>query len=96
MGCLGNGTMVYKNGEKYEGEWVCDLRDGIGSFFEMKEGKYKLKYFGEWKNDQPMVSVLTSITSCVLSKGEGVFHDDDGYRYEGQWKYGIHQTFRLR
>jgi len=61
--------MVYKNGEKYEGEWVRDLREGIGSFFALKEGKYKLKYFGEWKNDQPMVHLLTSIAKFCLVEG---------------------------
>ena len=39
--------MNYNNGDKYDGEWKNDLREGNG-IYEYKNGD---KYKGEWKND---------------------------------------------
>lgn len=51
--------MVYKNGDKYEGDWSNDLRHGLGTLWIYKggkTGKYVVRYNGEWRDDQPTVS----------------------------------------
>jgi hypothetical protein len=47
--------VVYKNGDKYEGDWAGDLRHGLGTLWTYKEGKYIVRYNGEWRDDQPTV-----------------------------------------
>ena len=54
----GKGTVVYKNGDKYEGDWSNDLRHGLGTLWIYKggkTGKYVVRYNGEWRDDQPTV-----------------------------------------
>jgi hypothetical protein len=51
----GKGTVVYKNGDKYEGDWNTGLRHGLGTLWIFKEGKYIVRYNGEWRNDAPTV-----------------------------------------
>lgn len=52
----GKGTVVYKNGDKYEGDWSNDLRHGLGTLWIYRKGKYIVRYNGEWRDDQPVVS----------------------------------------
>ena len=47
---------MYKNGDKYEGDWANDLRHGLGTLWIYKGGKYVVRYNGEWREDQPTVS----------------------------------------
>jgi hypothetical protein len=46
----GIGTYYWKNGEKYEGAWKNNQRNGFGTLYDAF-GKVKFK--GEWANDQP-------------------------------------------
>lgn len=46
----GIGTYYWKNGEKYEGGWKNNQRNGFGTLYDAS-GKVKFK--GEWINDQP-------------------------------------------
>ncbi len=53
----GNGTMFYKNGDryafKYEGEWSNGKRQGVGSLTYGKDNYHgRKKYLGEWKEDK--------------------------------------------
>lgn len=57
----GKGTVVYKNGDKYEGAWANDMRDGLGTLWIFREGKYVVRYNGEWRDDQPTVSHRTAL-----------------------------------
>lgn len=41
------GTLSYMNGEKYEGDWKEDRKEGVGKWY-YTNGCY---YDGEWKND---------------------------------------------
>lgn len=52
----GKGTVIYKNGDKYEGDWASDVRHGLGTLWIYKDGKYKVRYNGEWRDDVPWVS----------------------------------------
>ena len=42
----GKGVLIYNNGDKYEGEWKKDKKEGEGVFID-RNGKYE----GEYKND---------------------------------------------
>lgn len=63
--CAGKGTVIYKNGDKYEGDWAQGLRHGLGTLWLYKKGKYVVRYNGEWRNDAPSVSVRCSCHSTV-------------------------------
>ena len=43
----GKGIYYFNNGEKYDGEWKNNLKEGKGIMYD-KNGK--LKFDGEWKN----------------------------------------------
>ena len=58
----GKGTVVYKNNDKYEGDWANDLRHGLGTLWIYKGGKYIVRYNGEWRDDQPTVSGFGSVS----------------------------------
>ena len=42
----GNGTVIFKDGERYFGEWRNDARNGFGTTFS----KDNFNYTGQWKN----------------------------------------------
>jgi len=44
----GNGTMIYKNGDKYEGAWVKGQMEGIGTMLYINGNKYE----GAWVKGQ--------------------------------------------
>ena len=48
--------MIYKNGDKYSGNWVRNRRHGLGAFYRRHDGEHKLVYKGEWHRDQPSVT----------------------------------------
>lgn len=47
----GVGSYYWNNGERYEGSWKADQRNGFGTLYD-PTGKVKFK--GNWVNDQPM------------------------------------------
>jgi len=47
----GVGSYYWNNGERYEGSWKADQRNGFGTLYD-PAGKVKFK--GNWVNDQPM------------------------------------------
>ena len=64
--------MYYKNGDRYEGEWKNDDREGKGILY-YKNGD---RYDGEWKNDKRE------------GKGILYYNKDDYRdREEGIWEY---------
>lgn len=54
----GKGTVIYKNSDKYEGDWANDMRHGLGTLWLYRDGKYVVRYNGEWRADQPTVRTL--------------------------------------
>lgn len=68
--------MVYSCGDKYEGEWAQDVREGQGTLWKaLRGGRFRVQYHGQWRDDRP--------------EGRGVFYDDAGDRYEGEWRDGL-------
>tara|TARA_X000000368_G_scaffold20488_1_gene16037 strand:- start:419 stop:1045 length:627 start_codon:yes stop_codon:yes gene_type:complete len=55
----GYGTLIFKNGEKYTGEWKDDSFSGRGSFYSNN-----FQYIGEWQNFQKI-----GFGSCSWSNG---------------------------
>ena len=43
----GKGTMVYANGDKYEGEWYCHEKNGKGTMVYANGDKYE----GDWQSE---------------------------------------------
>jgi hypothetical protein len=67
----GTGTMIYDNGDIYEGEWIDGLRHGNGIFTTYNEDGEVATYNGNWENDK--------------KNGSGIYKDED-YEYMGSWK----------
>ena len=44
----GQGVYAFQNGNHYEGQWVCDVKEGKGTMTYVNGEKYE----GEWKNDK--------------------------------------------
>lgn len=48
--------MVYSNGDKYEGEWLDNAKNGVGKLPSHKIGTMEYdngdKYVGDWKDDK--------------------------------------------
>ena len=73
----GYGVYEWKNGDKYEGRWSNDKRNGHGVQVEWNRGKKERgqhKYIGDWKDD--------------VHHGKGIQKWADGRVYDGDWKKG--------
>ncbi|KAL6054939.1 MORN repeat-containing protein 1 [Balamuthia mandrillaris] len=82
----GKGTMVWKNGDEYQGQWKRNQRHGSGSMTwwcipsgerkekkkKDEEGREKQSYEGQWKKDQ--------------RHGHGKMMWSDGSKYFGEWR----------
>ena len=68
----GKGVKVWKNGDKYEGEWLYGVRHGYGTFWKIENKQRRKVYIGGWKRDQ--------------MSGYGTYFYHNGDRYEGEWK----------
>ena len=70
------GIMIYNNGEKYDGEWRNDKRNGKGIFISAHYYNCKnhigMKYEGDFKDDK--------------FEGYGIAIYSNGDKYEGEWK----------
>ena len=66
------GTMIYANGNKYEGEWKDDKRHGKGKLtYVISFNKGYSMYEGEWEND--------------VKRGRGIMNYKYGGMYDGEW-----------
>ena len=66
----GEGSLVYKNGDIYEGTFVDGKKDGNGEYTYFND-KDILRYEGQWEND--------------LKNGKGKFIFNDMTIFEGNW-----------
>jgi len=67
----GFGIQHYPNGDKYEGGWENNMRNGHGTLWILEGKKLRREYTGEWENDKKS------------GKGTMYFKNED--RYDGFW-----------
>ncbi len=95
----GNGTFIWKDGEKYAGEYLNDLRHGRGvETYPDNDAFSRVSYDGRWKEGKQ-----SGVGKLVWKNGEryvGEFQDDqqngEGILYsatnkilkQGHWKNG--------
>jgi hypothetical protein len=71
----GNGTFIWKTGEKYIGEWLNNLRQGHG-ILTYSEDDERASYDGEWKEDE--------------ASGNGTLTWKNREKYVGEWLNGLY------
>ncbi len=93
----GNGTLIWKNGDKYVGEFKSDQQDGYG-VMTFEKNSTRLSYEGEWKEGKK-----SGNGTCIwknghkyvgeylndLRHGHGIVtysKNSTGLSYEGGWK----------
>jgi len=88
----GAGTMIWKSGSKYEGDWDNYVWNGQGKYYDASTGQ---RYEGRFKNDEfngkgTWISADGDryVGDFVNGKfnGQGVIYYADGRQYEGHWK----------
>lgn len=101
----GKGVFEWANGNRYEGEWVGGLREGVGVHVVRADGS---RYEGEWQRGwYHGLGVLVASGGAHGSSrssdgrtyfgawsegrrhGMGVESAADGGRYEGAWRHGV-------
>jgi hypothetical protein len=89
----GFGTWIYKNGDKYEGNWVNKKMHGVGTYYYMNGDIYK----GDFRNNK-----LEGTATCVFHngdkytgeyvnnfpEGEGTYYFANGKVEQGLWLQG--------
>jgi len=90
----GKGSVDYKNGNKYEGEFTNGMLHGIGTFYWRNGVKYSggfqhNKIFGEGRYDWPDGSWYEGDVQFGLRHGRGKYVTADDCIYEGEWKEGL-------
>ena len=63
--------MLYNDGDKYEGEFKDDKKDGKGIYYFNSQSWNGAIYVGDFKNDN--------------REGKGIFYYKNGDRYEGEY-----------
>ncbi len=75
--------MIYRNGDKYEGEWLAGSRHGTGNLTFAENDEFDRKFYsGNWENDQ--------------FSGMGLLIRKNGEKHEGQFENGIVNGFGKR
>ena len=103
--CTGQGTMIWKNGEKYIGSLKDDKRNGYGTEYFADGGRYE-GYFennqikGKGKmyyaaNEDNIVS-YDGDWGDGLPYGQGTMIWKDGEKYIGNWKNGIRNGYGIQ
>jgi hypothetical protein len=70
----GIGTLIYSNGDVYEGSWDQDQRHGFGKFVSVHNGQ-SVMYEGGWKDG--------------IKEGRGKLTFANGDYFEGKWVKGL-------
>ena len=70
----GIGSLVYSNGDIYEGSWDQDQRHGFGKFVSFHSGSAVI-YEGNWKDG--------------IKEGRGKMTFANGDSFEGKWVKGL-------
>lgn len=95
----GQGVMTYGNGDRYDGNWAEDCRDGVGEYHFHGDDRAMKSIVGRWVNDRLTESITLKFdlpcesrsTKFVGEYEEGVKHGFgemtyiDGDCYIGDW-----------
>ena len=88
------GTMEYKNGDIYKGQWKTGEKEGKGNY---KYKETKEEYDGEWKNGKKEgLGILIKANGDRyigewkndLYHGKGTYYYNSGNSYEGSFQFG--------
>lgn len=89
----GQGSLTFKNGRKYVGEWVNGKKHGHGSYSGWDES-----YVGDWANDErhgqgtaifhKNGGQYVGQWAHDLMHGQGTMTGPDGWEYTGDWDSG--------
>ena len=92
----GQGTYIWKNGDKYVGEWKSDIRNGKGTFtYGPKSDRAGTIYIGDFKNGRANGkgkaialdgSVYEGEVKDSERSGQGTFISAEGVVQHGIWK----------
>ena len=69
--------LTKRNGDHFEGHWVCDMREGQGSYFYHSKNKL---FVGEWVKDQPKTGVYTEVDDPDEATDKKKPHFQDAYK----------------
>ena len=90
----------YYNGDRDEGEWKNNLREGIGIYYYSNGDRYE----GEYKNDENEgIGIYYFFNGDRyegewknnLREGYGILYLTDGDRYEGEWKNNLKEGYGI-
>ncbi len=96
----GRKTKTYANGDKYEGDWVNDRRQGKGIFTHA----YGDKYEGDWINDQRQGKGICTYANGDKYEGdwvhnkrasEGTYTCSNGRQFTGNFKNNVPVGFTI-
>lgn len=88
---MGNGTLHYANGDKYEGSFQNGQKEGKGKYTHVSGSIY----FGNWRGDKkdgqgtikyPNGDQYEGSFTDGMRHGEGIYVYSDGARYQGMWQ----------
>ena len=65
----GLGVITFVNGDRYEGHWLVDKKEGPGRYFYTATGKV---YTGEWVDDVPKCGVSGTHLCIVCTRFHGM------------------------
>jgi hypothetical protein len=85
----GQGKLLWKNGDSYEGGWEKDKRSGFGVLVNGKQN-----YMGDWKDDKRSGNgVKTLLESGAQYHGQfenDVMHGNGSYTYEKSSEFSFY------
>jgi hypothetical protein len=91
----GQGKMIYRNGDYFEGEWVSDYFEGEWLDDKIKKGKGKLTYENKYSNGETLnlkyPTYKYTYTGDVTDgkrhgKGKIIINNNKFYYYYGDWQ----------
>jgi hypothetical protein len=90
----GKGIYYFKNGDRYEGDFILNMMHGRGNYFHSDGGRYE----GTWINDvrqcQEGIYYFPNGSKYIGEfqnddfDGNGIYYYSNGSRFEGEWKKG--------
>ena len=90
----GRGQYTYKNGDRYDGDWVDGKRHGHGVSYYASGDRYEGDYVDDKRHGHGVFYYANGNRydgDFVDDKrhGHGVLYNADGSHYEGEWSEGV-------